>query len=388
MRSRSKNRSLYRKTAFKALVAALVLGFGSGALGGQDTEFDINISAATLTSEAEELGVTTERGSFESILSLQKDLVRNILSQAGIDPDKLSAEVRAALDRPHTNNVDAFLAFSQGLDFLDQGRYAEARAGFQQAAELDPQFEMATQYRDTTPVSQERAGDIAEASIREAQQTPPAVSAPSTGSGSGGPKGSGGEPEDDSAGRPQAVPEAAGKSPAPKNASEPGSKATTNDSSAGEKGAAAAGSENALGDGSAVASLIKEVTADGAVTTELLTESLTIELLTESPPAESLAESPPPEPLTESPPPEPLTESPPPESLAESPPPEPLTESAPAESLAESPLLEPLTGSPPPEPLTESPPPESLTESPPPESLAESPLLEPLTESPPPESLA
>ncbi|MGH8644560.1 MAG: hypothetical protein ACREX4_08930, partial [Gammaproteobacteria bacterium] len=180
MRSRNKSRfPADRKTWFNALVAGLVLGFGSVALRGQDTELDVNINAATLTSDAEELGATTESGAFESIFSLEKDLVYDIIRQAGLDPDKLSPATKAAIDKLQTTNLEAFLAFSHSLDLLDQGRFQEAIAGFQRAVEIDPGFAIAVQYRDTTPLIQEQAGDIAEASIKEVRQTPAAVTAPS-----------------------------------------------------------------------------------------------------------------------------------------------------------------------------------------------------------------
>ncbi len=359
MRSRNKSRfPADRKTWFSALVGGLVLGFSSVALGGKDAELDINISAATLTSDAEELGATTESGALESIFILQKALVYDIIRQAGLDPDKLSPATKAAIDKPQTTNLEAFLAFSHSLDLLDQGRYAEAQLGFQRAATIDPEFEIATHYRDTTPVIQQQAGDIAEASIKEAQQTE--ATPLSAGSSPGDSEGSGTSPENAPGGSSKAAPKDSPRSFAeggkdaaaagPKNVLGGASKAAANDSSGGK--------------GPAVASP-KEVAADG-VTTEPLTESSSEPLaesssepLTESssePLAESssepLSESPPPEPLAESPPPEPLTESPPPEPLTESPPPEPLT-------------AEPLTESPPPEPLTESPAPEPLTESPP-----------------------
>ncbi|MGH8605860.1 MAG: hypothetical protein ACREX9_00050 [Gammaproteobacteria bacterium] len=194
MRNRSKNRTpLYYKTAFNALVAGLVLGFGSLAFSGQDAELDISINAATLTTDAEELGATTERGTLESIFRLQKALVYDILRLAGIDPYKLSPAIKAAIDKPQTTNLEAFVAFSQSLDLLDQGRYTEAQLGFQRAAEIDPQFEMAARFRDSTPLSSQRVVDIAEASIKQVQQTEAAVTSVAAGTSSGDSKGAGSE---------------------------------------------------------------------------------------------------------------------------------------------------------------------------------------------------
>ncbi len=289
MRNRRKNKSPpVRKTALNVVVAGLVLGSGPAAFSSQDTDLEINISAATLTSDAKELGTSSEQGTLESIFSLQKALVYDILRQAGLDPDRLSPAIKAAIDKPQTTKLEAFLEFSQALDFLDHGRLPEAQEGFQRAAAIDPEFETAARFRDSTPLIQQQAGDIAEASIKEAQQTEPTPV--SAGSSSGDSEGSGAGPQNAPEDSSKAAPKDSPKSSAgggqdaaaldPKNALGDGSEATTKDS-AGGKGSAAVSPKEAASDG---------------VTTER----------TESPPSGSLMELLPLEPLTESPPPESL----------------------------------------------------------------------------------
>jgi hypothetical protein len=59
--------------------------------------------------------------------------------------------VRARIERFQTTNVEAFRAFSQGLDLKDQGRFTEAREQFRRAAELDPNFALAKEQQQSMP---------------------------------------------------------------------------------------------------------------------------------------------------------------------------------------------------------------------------------------------
>jgi hypothetical protein len=59
--------------------------------------------------------------------------------------------VRARIERFATTNVEAFRAFSQGLDLKDQGRFTEARESFRRAAELDPGFGLAAEQQQSRP---------------------------------------------------------------------------------------------------------------------------------------------------------------------------------------------------------------------------------------------
>jgi hypothetical protein len=97
------------------------------------------------------LGVVTERGDLAALFRAQKAMTFGILRSAGISLDQLSPEVRARIERFATTNVEAFRAFSQGLDLKDQGRYAEAREAFRRAAELDPSFALAVEQQQGMP---------------------------------------------------------------------------------------------------------------------------------------------------------------------------------------------------------------------------------------------
>ena len=100
---------------------------------------------------SQSLGVVTERGELNSVFRAQKAMTFGILRSAGISLEQLPPEVRARIERFQTTNVDAFRAYSQGLDLKDQGRFAEAKEFFRRAAELDPGFALAADQQRSMP---------------------------------------------------------------------------------------------------------------------------------------------------------------------------------------------------------------------------------------------
>jgi hypothetical protein len=74
-----------------------------------------------------------------------------ILRAAGISLEQLPPDIRARIERFQTTNVEAFRAFSQGLDLKDQGRFVEAKEFFRRAAELDPGFTLAVEQQRAMP---------------------------------------------------------------------------------------------------------------------------------------------------------------------------------------------------------------------------------------------
>lgn len=97
------------------------------------------------------LGVVSEKGDLASLFRAQKAMTFGILRSAGISLEQLTPELRARIERFQTTNVEAFRAFSQGLDLKDQGKFAEARDAFRRAAELDPNFTLAAEQQQAMP---------------------------------------------------------------------------------------------------------------------------------------------------------------------------------------------------------------------------------------------
>ena len=142
-------------TALRGMAMALALGCAGAALA-QTTPASAGqsfvLEGAVIDSRSSEnLGVTRESGELASLFRSQKALTFGILRAAGIPLESLTPEVRARIERFQTTNVEAFRAFSEGLDLKDQGRFAEAGEQFRRAAELDPGFALAAEQQQAMP---------------------------------------------------------------------------------------------------------------------------------------------------------------------------------------------------------------------------------------------
>lgn len=84
----------------------------------------------------------TVRDPARQFFDMEKQIVLGIYQNMGIE--LTPAEREAVLHRP-TDNLNALLAFGQGLEAQDAGRFQEATAQFTQAATFDPGFTSATQ---------------------------------------------------------------------------------------------------------------------------------------------------------------------------------------------------------------------------------------------------
>jgi len=114
------------------------------------------------------LSIAKNDGAATAFFELQKKIVYDTLSAIGIAVDSLPADVRANLARFHTQNIDAFRAFSSGLNALDEGKYAEAKVFFSRALELDPDFALAGDMRFAMPQVNVTSSLQLQAVIREA----------------------------------------------------------------------------------------------------------------------------------------------------------------------------------------------------------------------------
>jgi tetratricopeptide (TPR) repeat protein len=102
--------------------------------------------------------------SLDDILQAEKELAFRLFDQLDV---ALTPAERSAVEQLPTKNVAAFLAYSRGVRFDVEGRYPEARAEFQQALKLDPQFHAAQEHLESVeaatapPVSEQEAGSSA-----------------------------------------------------------------------------------------------------------------------------------------------------------------------------------------------------------------------------------
>ena len=135
------------KTPFK-LAGALLFAATAGSIQAQSFALE---GAVIDSRSGANLGVVSERGDVNTLFRAQKAMTFGILRSAGISLEQLPPEVRARIERFATTNLDAFRAFSQGLDLKDQGKFVEAKVFFRRAAELDPGFALAAEQQQAMP---------------------------------------------------------------------------------------------------------------------------------------------------------------------------------------------------------------------------------------------
>ena len=136
------------------------------------------VSIVTETLNHKELGKTTSEKSKQEFFKLEKEIVFKILEKLGIKKENLDPSVLKSIQRLHTTNLNAFRSFGRGLNFLDQMQFAQARVAFNNAAKLDPKFDMANKAALSTPRSQ---GATTQQRVQPPQtrpQTQPATTIP------------------------------------------------------------------------------------------------------------------------------------------------------------------------------------------------------------------
>jgi len=104
---------------------------------------NLHVDAAVV--DVASTGVTASAGATDALqrlFDLEKQLVFSIFNNLGI---QLSDQERAAVEQRPTQNLQAFLAYSRGLEAEDRGDYDGARTAFDEAAGLDPSFRAAAQ---------------------------------------------------------------------------------------------------------------------------------------------------------------------------------------------------------------------------------------------------
>lgn len=124
-----------------------LLGAGQlvgGAFTVQD-ERDLRLSTRLASVDGTARDLETGSAALARLFELQKRLVFRILDELDI---ALTPAERDAIQAVPTQNLQAFLAFSRGLDFEDRGAYLQAAGAFRQAREIDPSFQAAA-FRET-----------------------------------------------------------------------------------------------------------------------------------------------------------------------------------------------------------------------------------------------
>ncbi len=121
----------------------LLLGAGRVTGGNYDVrdntlEADLSLAETGTPNPTE---AANRSASLSAFVELQKELVFDLIEHMGIE---LTPEQKARIDFRPTDNLQAFLAYSRGLQEEDAGRYRQAARYYAEAARLDPAFEAAS----------------------------------------------------------------------------------------------------------------------------------------------------------------------------------------------------------------------------------------------------
>lgn len=138
-----------RVDTLTAARAGHLLGAGrivQGRIGGQAQTIDVG-SAVVRVGAPEGVRVLAEAGPLNELFDMEKELALGIYEAAGV---QLTAAERERVNRRHTENVQALLAFGFGLEAADEGRYAEALEQFDRARDLDAGFTQAQEWYTRT----------------------------------------------------------------------------------------------------------------------------------------------------------------------------------------------------------------------------------------------
>lgn len=116
----------------------------------EDGQARVNALVLNATEETT-VGEATEGGPLEALMDLEIRLALQIYRELGVE---LTEAERARLEEKPTRNLLAFLAYSEGLQLMDQGAYDAAADRFEAARAHDPGFNAARQ-------AEQRAREIA-----------------------------------------------------------------------------------------------------------------------------------------------------------------------------------------------------------------------------------
>ena len=89
---------------------------------------------------------TNYAGTLENVFKLEKKILKAVLAEVDIS---ISGAEKGTINKMQTKNIDAFLAYCDGLDAFDLENYDEAFNHFSLSVKLDPRFYQAKEMQQT-----------------------------------------------------------------------------------------------------------------------------------------------------------------------------------------------------------------------------------------------
>lgn len=106
-------------------------------------EARLRVDAAIINTQTSQLaGGAASENTLEQLFAIERAIVLQLFDTLGV---RLTTAERSALEQRPTRSMQAFLAYSQGLQQEDRGEYDAAARSYQNAARIDPSFGQALQ---------------------------------------------------------------------------------------------------------------------------------------------------------------------------------------------------------------------------------------------------
>lgn len=125
-----------------------------------DEQLRLQVTLANVATGERMPQLDRQRAGIDELFRLQKQVTFSIVDQLGVE---LTPQEKAAIQEVPTQNLQAFLAYSQGLMAEDRGNYGAASRYYQQAQQIDPNFEQAAQRNQKAKSIQQGGGSQGEA---------------------------------------------------------------------------------------------------------------------------------------------------------------------------------------------------------------------------------
>lgn len=130
-----------------------------------DEEIRLQVTLADVATGERSPQLENQRASLDDLFALQTKVAFSIVDQLGVD---LTPQERASIQEVPTQDIQAFLAYSRGLMEEDRGNYGAAVQHYQEAHEIDPDFQQAAQ-RGEKAYSVQQGGGSQENAVASAE---------------------------------------------------------------------------------------------------------------------------------------------------------------------------------------------------------------------------
>lgn len=153
--------------AGRILGAGRLVGGAYSVLGEEDLR--VETALAEVQQNAASSEIESHSDALEQLFALENEIVFEVAGRLGVE---LSPQEQAAIERVPTRNLQAFLAYSRGLEHEAQGNYEAAAEAFGRANELDPEFSEAAQKQETAQAMSVGGGEVSQALLSAARLEP------------------------------------------------------------------------------------------------------------------------------------------------------------------------------------------------------------------------